>query len=108
MKLIAAILLAMILSYESLVDVGFCVKYEVEVALNSGQKVQGFVFAGGWEKKLTFNAKEFLEYHDAEGRRDTLEIYTNIRQLKFPVDEPTQSCPVRFDAATKKDIQNVP
>jgi hypothetical protein len=108
MKLIAAVFFAMVLSYESSVDVGFCVKYEIEVALNSGQKVQGFVFVGGWEKKLTFDAKEFLEYHNAEGRRDTLEIYTNIRQLKFPVYEPTQSCPIRFDAATEKDMQNVP
>lgn len=107
MKLLTAILCALALSYEAPVDVGFCIKYEVEVMLNDGKKVRGFVFTGGWEKKLTFSGKEFLEYHDGNGRRDTLEVFTNIRQLKFPVYHESQPCAIRFDAATKNDVRKV-
>lgn len=82
-------------------DVGNCVKYEVEIQLMDGQKIRGFVYIGGYEKKFQFKETPFLDYLKRINPSDTFHVFKNIRQLKFPTtNEGTEKCEFRFNATT--------
>jgi len=82
-------------------DGGNCVKYQVDVQLTDGKKIRGFVYVGGYEKKFQFKDILFLDYLRKNDPSDTLHIFRNIRQLKFPsTEELSQNYEFRFDATT--------
>lgn len=82
-------------------DAGSCVKYDVAIYLIDGQKIRGFVYAGGYEKKFQFQDISFLDYLKKNNSSDTLHLFNNIRQLKFPItNEGTEDCQFHFDATT--------
>jgi hypothetical protein len=82
-------------------DAGNCVKYDVDIQLTDGQKVRGFVYALGYEKRFRFQDISFLDYIKRNNPTDTLHVYRNIRQLKFPMmEEFNRNCEFHFDATT--------
>lgn len=82
-------------------DAGNCVKYDVDVQLISGQKIRGFVFVGGYEKKFQFQDISFLDYVKKNNPSDTLHIFKNIQQLRFPTTNVgIEKCKFHFDATT--------
>src|SRR5687768_5059526 len=82
-------------------DAGNCVKYDVDIQLIDGQKIRGFVYAGGYEKRFQFKDITFLDYLNRNNSSDTLQILKNIRQLKFPIiGEGNERCTFLFDATT--------
>src|SRR5688500_6462091 len=93
-------LLTFLISYKVFGDVGDCVKYKVVIQLNNGAKITGFVYVGGYEKRFKFQDISFLDYIK-KFPSDTLHVYKNIRQLKYPVtNEGIENCVFRFDATT--------
>lgn len=81
-------------------DAGNCVKYDVDIQLTSGQKIRGFVYAGSYETKFQFQDISFLDYLNKIIRSDTLYVFKNIRQLKFPTTNyGREKCEFHFDAA---------
>jgi len=52
--LFITLLLTFGLSGKVFPDAGNCVKYDVDIQLIDGQKIRGFVYAGGYEKKFQF------------------------------------------------------
>jgi hypothetical protein len=86
-------------------DVGNCVKYEVEVGLNDGRAVRGFVFVVGYERKFTFTDITFLDYLKRTNPTDTLVLYKGIQRLKFPaLTKAPGECEVLFDAASPDNV----
>src|SRR6267154_5761601 len=82
-------------------DAGNCVKYDVDIQLIDGQKIRGFVYALGYEKRFQFQDISFLDYIKRNNSTDTLHVYKNIRQLKFPTtEELNRNCEFRFEATT--------
>jgi hypothetical protein len=83
-------------------DAGNCVKYDVDIQLIDGQKIRGFVYAGGYEKRFQFKDVSFLDYLKKNDPSDTLHIFKNIRQLKFPTtNKGNKKCQFHFDATTR-------
>jgi hypothetical protein len=86
-------------------DAGNCVKYDVDIQLIDGQKIRGFVFAGGFEKRFQFKDISFLDYLKKNNPTDTLHVFKNIRPLKFPTTNwGREKCEFHFDAATTNNI----
>lgn len=82
-------------------DAGNCVKYDVDIQLISGEKIRGFVFVGGYEKRFKFKDISFLDYLKKNNPNDTLHVFKNIRQLKFPTtNDGNERCQFHFDATT--------
>lgn len=97
-------------------DAGHCVKYYVEIQLVDGRNLSGFVYVGGYEKRFEFKDISFLDYYNRNNPADTLHVYNNIRQLKFPTSNyQSERCQFHFEAASadnerkllKKDIQAI-
>jgi hypothetical protein len=86
--------------YNVFSDAGNCAKYEVEVQLTDGQKISGFVYVVSYEIKFQFQDNSFLDYLKKNNSPDTLYIYKDIRQLKFPITEKRgDKCEFRFNAS---------
>ena len=99
--LFITLLLTFGLSGKVFPDAGNCVKYDVDIQLIDGQKIRGFVYAGGYEKKFQFQDISLLDYLKKNNPSDTLHIFKNIRQLKFPTtNEGNEKCKFLFDATT--------
>lgn len=89
-------------------DVGNCVKYEVDVGLNDGRIVRGFVYVVGYERKFTFTDITFVDYLKRSNPTDTLVLYKNIQRLKFPtLTRAPGECEVLFDAATPDNVTKI-
>jgi len=85
-------------------DVGNCIKFNVDIQLTDGQRIMGFVYAGGYEKRFEFKDISFLDFLKTNNPSDTLHVYTDIRQLKFPTaKEGTENCQFHFDATTSEN-----
>jgi hypothetical protein len=82
-------------------DAGNCVKYDVDIQLMDGQKIREFVYTGGYEKRFQFKDVSFLDFEKKNNPTDTLHLYRNIRQLKFPkISDGNEECQFYFDATT--------
>jgi len=99
--LFVILLLTFGLSEKVFSDAGNCVKYDVDIQLIGGQRLRGFVYAGGYEKRFQFKDVSFLDYLKKNNPSDTLHIFKNVRQLKFPTtNEGNEKCVFHFDATT--------
>lgn len=83
-------------------DAGHCAKYDVELQLIDGQKISGTVYVLTSELRFQFKEISFLEYLKRNNSPDTLYVYKNIRQLKFPnTSQGINQCHFYFNATTK-------
>lgn len=89
-------------------DVGNCVKYDVDIQLIDGQKIRGFVYVMGYEKRFQFKDISFLDYLKKNNPSDTLDIFKKITQLKFPAtNDGNEKCRFHFDATTADNILKI-
>jgi hypothetical protein len=103
--IIIILLLTFGLFEKAFTDVGNCVKYEVDVGINDGRVVRGFVFVAGYERKFTFTDITFLDYLKRTNPTDTLVLYKSIRRLKFPaLTRAPGECEVHFEAASPDNV----
>lgn len=89
-------------------DAGNCVKYDADIQLIDGQRIRGFVYVVGYEKKFQFKDISFLDYLNKNNPSDTLYIFKNITKLKFPItNDGNEKCQFHFDAATTDNILKI-
>lgn len=102
--LTVAILLTFVLHKKGFCDAGNCARYEVEIQTSDGQSVRGFVFVVTYDILFQFKGNELLEYLKRNNSPDTLYLYKEIQQLKFPVTGiGSEKCYLLFNAAPKEN-----
>ncbi len=90
-------------------DAGNCIKYDLDLQLMNGKKIRGFMYELGYQRKFQFKDISFLDYINKSHGYDTLAIYKNITQLKFPViDNENRECHFQFNATTVDNFIKIP
>jgi len=111
MKFVLTLFLITGLCYKTFADLGNCVRYEIEIQKADGARLKGFVDVGGYELRLKFAGDSFSEYVLSYAYNDTLLVYKNIQELKFPVDPdalPQGRCQFHFAATPVENTVKIP
>ena len=90
----------------SFCDVGNCVRYKVELFLNDGSQLTGFIQIASYDPMIELDDSLFLTYlkEDLERRKlESFTLYKKIQTIEFPKLE-YQTYGFKFSAAIKEDI----
>lgn len=101
----AFILLALNVTF-SFCDVGNCVRYEVELFLNDGSQLTGFIQIASYDPMIEFDDSLFWTYLKEDLRKkkqESFTLYKKIQTIEFPKLE-YQTYGFKFSAAVKEDI----
>jgi hypothetical protein len=87
-------------------DVGNCVRYKVELFLNDGSQLTGFIQIASYNPMIDLDDSLFLTYLKEDLERKKLEsftLYKKIQTIEFPKLE-YQTYGFKFSSALKEDI----
>jgi hypothetical protein len=87
-------------------DVGNCVRYKVELFLNDGSQLTGFIQIASYDPMIELDDSLFLTYlKEGLGRKkqELFTLYKKIQTIEFPKLE-YQTYGFKFSAAVKEDI----
>ena len=90
----------------SFCDVGNCVRYKVELFLNDGSQLTGYIQIASYDPMIELDDSLFLTYLKEDlGRKkqESFTLYKKIQTIEFPKLE-YQSYGFKFSAAVKEDI----
>ena len=94
---------------DSFCDVGSCVRYKVELVLNDGSLLTGYVQIVAFDPMIELDNELFFAYlrKDVERRNlDSFTLYKRIQTIEFPRLE-SQTFGFKYSAAVKEDIFSV-
>jgi len=100
------ILILLIMPCKLWADGGNCVKYKVTMCLNTNKTITGFLLIGSYEPRFEFKDLTLIDYLKSL-HRDTLELYTEIKELVYPITNYSPNCDYHYDAISKKAIIKV-
>jgi hypothetical protein len=87
-------------------DGGNCVKYKVTIYLNTNKTITGFLLIGSYEPRFEFKDLSLIDYIKSL-HRDTLELYTEIKELVYPTTNYSPNCDYHYDAISIKAVIKV-
>ncbi len=90
----------------SFCDVGNCVRYEVELFLNDGSQLTGFIQIASYDPMIELDDSLFWTYlkQDLERKKqESFALYKKIQTIEFPKLE-YQTYGFKFSVAVKEDI----
>jgi hypothetical protein len=90
----------------SFCDVGNCVRYEVELFLDDGSQLTGFIQIASYDPMIELDDSLFSAYLKEDLRRkkqESFTLYKKIQTIEFPKLE-YQTYGFKFSAAVKEDI----
>jgi hypothetical protein len=87
-------------------DGGNCVKYKVKIHLKTNKTVAGFLLIGSYEPRFEFKDLSFVDYLKSL-HCDTFDIYTEIKELVYPISNYSPNCDYHYVAIPKRAIVKV-
>lgn len=108
------ILILMLLSHLCIIDGpkdgGNCVRYNVNITLDSDQSLEGIVVHGTYHPKFDFQNLEFKQFLDSIAIRDTITVYKQIHEFTTPNNYYGYGigCKPNLYAVAPEDVVKVP